>query len=156
MDLKKTFLWQEIKLCTFSQNFWCAHFCAPFGQNMCAFVRFFEKFWCAHFCAPFGQNMCAFEFRIIGHSENNKHKLKNNFYSGFLNLINISFGVESSKIQFNQRKMYYLCSTSWRLIWLLALKLDKESSFVSANDNININEILTEVWHECKRNHKLP
>ena len=68
--LKKTFLWREIELCTFSQNFWCAHFCAPFGQNMCAFVRFFEKFWCAHFCAPFGQSMCAFEFRIIGHSGN--------------------------------------------------------------------------------------
>ena len=47
----------------------CAHFCAPFGQNMCAFVRFFEKFWCAHFCAPFGQSMCALKFRIIGHSD---------------------------------------------------------------------------------------
>ena len=60
---------------TFSQNFWCAHFCAPFGQNMCAFVRFFEKFWCAHFCAPFGQSMCAFEFRIIGHSGHMKTKI---------------------------------------------------------------------------------
>ena len=68
MDLKKHF------------NDVCAHFCAPFGQNMCAFVRFFEKFWCTHFCAHFGQNMCAFEFRIIRHSDGvpslNKRRMK--------------------------------------------------------------------------------
>ena len=35
--------------------------------------HFYDVF--AHFCAPFGQNMCAFEFRIIGHSD---HIIKDN------------------------------------------------------------------------------
>ena len=40
-------------------------------------------------------------------------------------------------------------------IWLLALNLDNELSSVSANDVLKINVLLTEVGHECKRNHKL-
>ena len=44
----------------------CAFLCAfwPKYVHICAL---FENFWCAHFCAPFGQNMCAFEFSIIRH-----------------------------------------------------------------------------------------
>ena len=42
----------------------CGHLCTFWPKYM----RFLKKFWCAHFCAPFGQLMCAFEFRIIEHS----------------------------------------------------------------------------------------
>ena len=62
----------------------CGHLCTFWPK----YVRFLKKFWCAHFCAPFGQLMCAFEFRIIRHSGQHSTEIKHDELNQVARLVN--------------------------------------------------------------------